>query len=185
MDVEGEGIGTPAEMAEDQQAAVIADVATDPDPSGSGSSAPIVLEVGVGRIDEVYVVAPIVDIDGKTVLQLCKGGVFSFYEFHWPADDRLTDEKWRELLDAGNAPAGPEWISSFKVAERAYSDLSNAIGTYEEDLTYIYWDPVYSLENLSPALEPFRGEIEKFWAIETIYWTPANECKFSVFRHSI
>jgi hypothetical protein len=160
MDVQEQGIGTPAEMAEDQQAAVIADVATDPDPSGTGSSGPIVLEAGVGRIDEIYAVVPVVDLDGKTVLQVTKGGVFSFYEFHWPADDRLTDEKWRQMLEEGKAPATPEWTANFKVDEGGYSDLAEAVATFEKDLTYIYWDPVYSLESLSPTLEPYRAELE-------------------------
>lgn len=103
---------------------------------------------------------PIIDIDGRTALQVAKGGVFSFYEFHWPADDRLTDEKWRQMLDEGKSPSKPDWTGSFRVDEGAYSDLSSAVASFENDLTYIYWDPVYSLENLSRAQEGFRAEIE-------------------------
>jgi len=93
-DVEGRPI------LEDQEAAIVADVATDP----TG----LVLEEGVGRIQEIYVVA---ELEGQLVV--CKGGVFSYYEFPWPMDDRLTDEAWREMLDQGQAPDRPDWTASF------------------------------------------------------------------------
>ena len=48
-------------------------------------------------------------------LTLANGGVFSYYEFAWPAAERLTDEAWRELLNSGQAPPRPEWTSSFIV----------------------------------------------------------------------
>lgn len=94
---EGEG---GRSFLEDEEAAVIADVATDP----LGT----VLEEGVGRIFEIYVV---VDVEGR--LYMTKGGVFSYYEFPWPMSDRLTDEAWREMLDAGQAPDRPHWTESF------------------------------------------------------------------------
>jgi hypothetical protein len=160
MDVDQEGVGTPAEIAEDQQAAVIADVATDPDPSGTGSSAPIVLEVGVGRINEIYAVVPVVDYDNQTILQVTKGGVFSYYEFHWPADDRLTDEKWRQMLKDGQAPAVPDWTSSFLIPESAFSDLASAVSNFQEGIAYLFWDAKNSSDYLNPNQEIFRAEIE-------------------------
>jgi len=90
-------------MYSEEEAAVIADVATDP----SGR----VLEEAVGRVFEIYVV---VEIEGNT--QIAKGGVFSYYEFPWPMEDRLTDEKWREMLEASQVPERPQWTQSF-VAE--------------------------------------------------------------------
>jgi hypothetical protein len=87
-------------FVEDEEAAVVADVATDP----LGT----VLEEGVGRIFEIYVVA---EIEGQLVLT--KGGVFSYYEFLWPMSDRLTDEAWREMLRADQAPPRPFWTESF------------------------------------------------------------------------
>jgi len=81
-------------------AAIIADVATDPNGQ--------VLEVGTGKISEIYVVVP---IDGK--LRIAKGGVYSYYEFTWPMSDRLTDKKWRELLNSGKAPDLPSWTNAF------------------------------------------------------------------------
>ncbi|MFA5420642.1 MAG: DUF3160 domain-containing protein [Patescibacteria group bacterium] len=81
-------------------AAIIADVATDPNGA--------VLEVGTGKISEIYVVVP---IDGK--LRIAKGGVYSYYEFSWPMSDRLTDKKWRELLMSDEAPKTPYWTKAF------------------------------------------------------------------------
>jgi len=81
-------------------AAIIADVATDPNGQ--------VLEEGTGKISEIYVVVP---IDGK--LRIAKGGVYSYYEFTWPMSDRLTDKKWREMLNAIPAPELPTWTSAF------------------------------------------------------------------------
>ena len=65
-----------------------------------------VLEVGVGKAHAIYV---IVEIEGK--LKLTRGAIFSFYEFQWPISDRLTDEKWQEMLENGSAPKQPEWIN--------------------------------------------------------------------------
>ena len=159
MDTQQESVGNPISMAEDQQAAVIADVATDPDPSGNGSTAPVVLEEGVGRVNEIYAVVPVVDNDGKTILQVAKGGSFSYYEFQWPADDRLTDEKWRQMLDESKAPALADWSGNFMVAEGAYSDLAKAVYNFEDNATYLYWDPGNSIGGLSQEQESFRSEL--------------------------
>lgn len=81
-------------------AAIIADVATDPNGQ--------VLEVGTGHISEIYALVP---VDGT--LRIAKGGVYSYYEFAHPINDRLTDEKWRALLNSDNKPAMPSWTSNF------------------------------------------------------------------------
>jgi len=94
-----EGEGRPF-FEEDEQAALVADVATSPDG---------VLEEAIGRVFEIYVAVP----DGEGGLHIAKGGVFSYYEFPWPMDDRLTDESWRAMLDAGQAPPRPAWTASF------------------------------------------------------------------------
>ncbi|MGW8225666.1 MAG: DUF3160 domain-containing protein [Anaerolineales bacterium] len=119
-------------MEEEPQAAVVADVATNP-PSFS------VLEEAVGRINAIYAVVPIVEADGSTYLQVAKGGIFSYYEFPWPMDDRLTDEKWRSMLDDGNQPPMPEWTASFMVDEAEYEELGRAILEFQKSLTDAYW----------------------------------------------
>lgn len=105
-------------LTTDFPAAIVADVATDPNGA--------VLEVGTGRVDRILV---IVDVDGA--LRIAEGGVFSFYSFEQPLAERLTDETWRQMLGidptfdaAGNmtfAKASdverPWWVSSFVAPE--------------------------------------------------------------------
>lgn len=83
-------------------AMLVADVATAPPD--------LVLEEGNGYVHSIYAVVP---VDGK--LRIVKGGVYSHYEFPWPASDRLTDEKWREMLDNKEAPCTPEWTQAYAV----------------------------------------------------------------------
>ena len=130
-------------MDEEPQAAVIADVATDPDHDNNGVPSPMVLEEAVGRINEIHVVVPVIQPDGAIFLQVAKGGVFSYYEFAWPADDRLTDEKWRQMLEQGEAPELPEWTASFLIPQGEYSELQTTIAGYQRDLTGIFWELHY------------------------------------------
>ena len=80
----------------DQDAAVVADVASD----FNGNA----LEEGTGRIMELYVVVPV-----EGTLTLAKGGIYSQYEFTQPTGDRLTDEAWRERLNNNQTPPEAEW----------------------------------------------------------------------------
>ncbi len=102
-DTEEERAGLAVLELEEEEAAVIADVATDP-------NSRTVLEEAIGKIFEIYVV---VEIEGQ--LTITEGGAFSYYEFVRPMGDRLTDENWRELLNSGQAPPRPEWTRSFVV----------------------------------------------------------------------
>ncbi len=83
----------------DRDMAVVADVHT------SQSSC---LEEAVGHANEIYVVVP---IEGE--LYLTRGAVFSYYEFTHPTRNRLTDEKWQEMLDLEPTPALPVWTNGF------------------------------------------------------------------------
>jgi hypothetical protein len=149
----------PRFMEEEPQAAVIADVATDPNPPGTA------LEEAVGRVNPIYVVVPIVEPDGSRYLQVAKGGVFSYYEFPWPIADRLTDEKWRGMLEDGSEPAPPEWTSSFLVDEIEYDGLTRAVSGYQDYVTEVYW-----YRNSEPhsadgsALQAVRREIDRLTA---------------------
>lgn len=67
-----------------------------------------VLEVGSGYID--WVIIAHAAKDGR--IGLAVGPMFSYYEFPHPMEDRLTDEKWRELLSS-KPPARPAWIADF------------------------------------------------------------------------
>ena len=48
---------------------------------------------------------------------MASGGVFSYYEF-WKGDgQRLTDEEWRDMLDAATNPPRPAWQEIFLAGE--------------------------------------------------------------------
>ncbi|MCR4808123.1 MAG: DUF3160 domain-containing protein [Lachnospiraceae bacterium] len=100
--------------AELHPGAIVADVATDPNGT--------VLELGTGRVSEMFVVCPVA---GR--LKVCSGPVYSFYQFKWPIDDRLTDKEWRVMLGIWPKTEGeydfepdqnlkqPTWTDSYRV----------------------------------------------------------------------
>jgi hypothetical protein len=67
-----------------------------------------VLEEATGMVWSIYAVVP---VDGK--LRIARGAVYSYYEFPWPSNDRLTDSKWQEMLRNDEAPDPPDWIQSY------------------------------------------------------------------------
>lgn len=87
-----------------QKTTIIADVHTD---GNTGE----VLEEGTGYVDLIVVAYKLPD--GRTLAGA--GPVLSYYEFRQPMSERLTDEKWREML-AGNAPEKPEWSGNYMAA---------------------------------------------------------------------
>ncbi len=90
-----------ADTVEDDEAALIADIFR---------TSFEVLELGTGRIDDIYVLVP----NDEGVFQIARGGVYSYYEFWRDADQgRLTDEEWRAMLASGEAPARPAWQDAF------------------------------------------------------------------------
>lgn len=84
----------------DEDAAIIADIMR-----GFDGVTDEVLEIGTGQVDRIYVVVH----DDAGRFHVASGGVYSYYEFPWPTADRLTDERWREMLDAGDHPERPAW----------------------------------------------------------------------------
>lgn len=86
----------------DKRLALVADVHTD-------RNTAYVLEEGVGDAFKIYVVAL---VEGKQIIAI--GSVFSYYEFKWPADNRLTDEAWRAMSPR---PSRPAWTASFIISE--------------------------------------------------------------------
>ncbi len=85
----------------DRPAALVGDVANNP----SGGQ---VLEEATGNIFEIYAVVP---VDGE--LRIAIGGVYSYYEFPWPLNDRLTDTRWHRMLNDGQVPPLPVWTNTF------------------------------------------------------------------------
>ena len=118
---------------EQDNMAVIADVHT-------GFTSGQVLEEGVGYPLEIWV---IVNEGGNA--RITRGAVFSYYEFRWPMGDRLTDEKWRDMLDGGGSPSLPGWYASMmdQGAPRiSYTDNGSwSIWSHEFDPTSIDAQP--------------------------------------------
>jgi hypothetical protein len=122
------------------QAAVIADIATDPNKG-------VVLEIGVGRVFDMYAVVP---VSGK--LYLAHGAVFSYYEFQQPMANRLTDEAWQTMLKSGKAPAVPDWTFTFLSKSTVDSDLSAAIVNFQSYMVNQLWyNPTDSYNSLRQA----------------------------------
>lgn len=97
-----EAQGTYEDVFLDQNPSpVIADVATN---VMSGT----ILEEGTGFVSTIYVVVP---VDGK--LRIASGQVFSYYEFEWPMNNRLTDKKWHGILRSRECPSRPEWTNVY------------------------------------------------------------------------
>ncbi len=98
---------TSAEFA----AAIVADIATDPNGR--------VLEVATGNPSEIIVA---VKVDGK--IKLARGSVYSFYQFEWPIENRLTDTQWRLMMgiqadengyyNDDNKMEKPDWTISYR-----------------------------------------------------------------------
>ncbi|UCE40359.1 MAG: DUF3160 domain-containing protein [Candidatus Aminicenantes bacterium] len=85
----------------DERMDIIADVHTD-------LNTKQVLEEGVGSPFDIYVI-----IEDAKGYRLCRGGVFSYYEFKHPMGDRLTDEKWQEMGKQRQRPKQPPWTQAF------------------------------------------------------------------------
>ena len=91
-------------------AALVVDVAT-----AEGT----VLEMGT---DTPSLIQVIVKVDGK--IKIAQGSVYSFYQFLWPASDRLTDSKWRQMRGVSVDESGyyntdtsvrkPDWTLSYR-----------------------------------------------------------------------
>jgi hypothetical protein len=82
-----------------QKTTIVADVHTD---TNTGK----VLEEGVGYVELIIVAYKVPD--GRILIGA--GPVMSYYEFKWEMSDRLTDEKWEEMLEKGEMPERAEWI---------------------------------------------------------------------------
>lgn len=93
------GVGATA-----QKTTLIADVHTD---QNTGK----VLEEGTGYIRLLLVAYKL----PQGHILIGAGPSFSYFEFKHPMSDRLTDEKWRDILAGSSAPSLPDWTQSFAV----------------------------------------------------------------------
>lgn len=94
------------------KSSLIADVHTDQNTKKA-------LEEGTGNLELLVVAYP--DADG---IVLAAGPVFSYHEFKHPSADRLTDEKWREMLGSVTPPK--EVTRSFRAEAPSRAALPKA-----------------------------------------------------------
>ena len=97
--------------AQEFPAALVVDIATDPNGT--------VLQAATGDPSDIYVV---VNVAGK--IKLARGSVYTFYQFPWPMEERLTDAKWRQLMGIAPDEEGyynydhafeqPGWTDSYR-----------------------------------------------------------------------
>ncbi len=71
------------------------------------------LEVAVGPAFVIYVICP---VEGRP--SLCRGPVFSYFEFAHPVSDRLTDEQWNEMLTKAKGIELPPWTADIVTSRR-------------------------------------------------------------------
>lgn len=69
-----------------------------------------VLHEGVGRVNLLMIA-----VDNGPDRMVFAGPVLSHYEFTKPYGTRLTDEQWKESVQAGTLPAPPPWTQSYLV----------------------------------------------------------------------
>jgi hypothetical protein len=90
--------------APDEMDALVADIASGRDRETDTIK---VLEVATGYVDAILVIVP----DDEGTFHVAQGGAYSYYEFLQPVSERLTDEAWRAMLLAGEAPDRPAWTA--------------------------------------------------------------------------
>jgi hypothetical protein len=143
----------------DEDAAVVADIMRGLDVAAGTDQ---VLEIGTGYVDRIYVIVP----DDAGRFGVASGGVYSYYEFPWPTPDRLTDERWREMLREGEAPARPAWQAPLFPLDAAGIELApeptplpsrraleRELGAAIEGAT---WEP-YRRSPAGAAFDPFKA----------------------------
>lgn len=78
-----------------------------------------VLEQGVGNCNFL-----VVAVDSEHDRMIYVGPSYSYYEFHQPVSDRLTDQQWKQMLSTEKVPARPSWVDGFQ-APKVKRSLGN------------------------------------------------------------
>jgi hypothetical protein len=91
----------------DQWRATVADVHTDPTFCQA-------LQVATGNTS--LLVVAVDDSQGDRAVYV--GPAYSYYEFHQPVGDRLTDAQWMQRVRSRQLPERPEWARSFHAPPR-------------------------------------------------------------------
>ncbi len=95
--------GNDSRDLSDQKAALVADVAT----GTMDLNTLVALEEAIGQPTIIYVVLP------DSPWRVATGAVYSYYEFTVGSSNRLTDEAWQAMVEAGTNPPQPDWTQMF------------------------------------------------------------------------
>ena len=135
-------IASEIEGQEDNEMAVVADVHT------AGINGPV-LEEGVGYPLNIFVVVPT-----DSGLRITQGAIFSYYEFPWPIEDRLTDGQWQDMLKTA-PPELPIWMASFM--DMAVSQPTGERFSVAQDMP---WQPTEISVTIEPDIIEIGAKIE-------------------------
>ncbi|MBM3213022.1 DUF3160 domain-containing protein, partial [Candidatus Poribacteria bacterium] len=135
-------ISSEIEGEEDKEMAIVADVHTDPNTLS-------VLEVGVGYPLNLFVVIPVND-----ELRISQGPMFSYYEFSWSMEDRLTDQSWQNMLKTAPPPL-PIWMKTF--IDLTAASLPVPHSNFKSEAK---WMPVEVLVSIQPEVIELGTQIQ-------------------------
>ena len=75
-------------------------------------------------------------------------------------EDRLTDEKWRGMLDEAQAPDRPEWSSSYFISQGAYSPLQQTVFSFQRSISGAFWDVAWMELEPNDPLQAFADQLD-------------------------
>ena len=113
----------------------------------------LVLEVGVGDVN-LGVIA--VNCEGRSTAYV--GPLYSYYEFHQPANERLTDPQWSKMIDGSNSPPNrelpnrPEWTNLFQTQSKKRTIDQVVVNVHNGEIQLMY-----NRENQQPRTETFQA----------------------------
>jgi uncharacterized protein YraI len=93
-----------------------------------------VLEVGTGTIFDIYATFP---VNGKLIT--ARGGVYSYYEFQQPLNNRLNDDQWQQMVTTGKTPPLPAWTATFMGHSNVDTNLVKSVYNFATGLIQGLW----------------------------------------------